>query len=67
MATTDSEWDVWVCSVVGHGYHDSENPCPEGVEPIPENERPLCVHEWNYDDEHDLYYCTLACGATHPA
>jgi hypothetical protein len=31
---TDEEcpdWEITACTVIGHGYHDTLNPCPEEV------------------------------------
>lgn len=33
----EAPFSLWVCRVIGHGYHDSDSPCPDGVVPAPED------------------------------
>lgn len=34
---SEQPFSLWVCREQGHGYHDSDNPCPSGVVPSPED------------------------------
>ena len=55
--------DLWLCSVLDHGLHDADNPCPDGVEPYRKGERPLCFHRWTYESDQGAYVCVKRCGA----